>query len=67
MPSLGAMSKRRFLILLVAAAGFLAFSFVMLFGRQQDNHQVPIHHVEVSPETLSGDVIMPKLGNETLK
>lgn len=67
MPSPGAMSNRRFLILLLAAAGFLTFSFVVLFRRQPGYGQVPIHHVEVSPETLGGDVIMPKLANETLK
>jgi len=67
------MSNRRFLILLIAAAGFLSFSFVFLFRQQPigtrdpSYGQVPIHHVDVSPETLGGDVIMPKLGNETLK
>ena len=73
MPSVGAMSNRRFLVLLVAAAGFLCFSFIVLFTRhpigngERNYAHVPIHHVDVSPEILSGDVIMPKLGNETLK
>lgn len=67
MPSLGAMSKRRFMILLAAAASFLIFSSAMLFRRQPNHGQVPIHHVEVSPETLTGHVIMPHLGNETLR
>lgn len=67
MPSPGAMLNRRFLVLLIATAGFLTFSFVMLFRRQPSYGRVPIHRVDVSPETLGGDVIMPKLGNETLK
>ncbi|KAI9870722.1 MAG: hypothetical protein M1830_003857 [Pleopsidium flavum] len=67
------MSNRRFLVLLIAAAGFLSFTFVFLFRhhpigtRDPSYGQVPIHHVDVPPETLHGDVIMPNLGNETLK
>ena len=67
MLSLGAMTKRRFLVLLVAAASFLTFSFLVLYRRQPSYAQVPIHRVEVSSETLGGGAIMPKLGNETLK
>lgn len=73
MPSPGAMSNRRFLVLLLAVSGFLSFSFVFFFrqrpiGTRAPNYgTVPIHHVNVSPETLSGNVIMPNLGNETLK
>ena len=63
----GAMWNRRFLLLMLAAAGFLTFSFVVLLRRQSSYGLVPIHHVDVSPETLGGDVIMPKLGNETLR
>lgn len=67
------MANRRFLILLVAAAGFLSLFFVLAFRQQairaRDPRygQIPIHHVDVSAETLQGGVIAPKLGNETLK
>ncbi len=73
MPSPGAMSNRRFLVVLLATAGFLSFVFILLFGHRPTGPglprygHAPIHHVDVSPETLNGKVIMPKLGNETLR
>jgi hypothetical protein len=67
-------TNRRFLSLLLIAATFCALSFVLLFrngnvgqGVVETFRDTPIHHVEVSTETLHGGAIMPKLGNETLK
>lgn len=69
-------SSRRFLILLIGASTFLGFTFLLLFRNQSvgasgvynaSYRDEPIHHVDVSADTLRGEVIMPKLGNETLK
>ncbi|KAI9710425.1 MAG: hypothetical protein M1812_007461 [Candelaria pacifica] len=64
--------NRRFIVLLVAVAGFLSFTFVWSFksqpiGTRSPSKPIPVHHVDVSAATLNGEVIMPKLGNETAK
>lgn len=64
--------NRRFIVLLLAVAGFLSFTFVWSFqsqpiGTRSPSQHIPVHHVDVSAATLNGGVIMPKLGNETAK
>ncbi|KAI9674421.1 MAG: hypothetical protein M1817_001759 [Caeruleum heppii] len=64
---------RRFAVLLVAVALTLCLSFLFFFRRPTGLNEpssyrnVPIHQVDVSAETLKGNVIAEKLGNETLK
>jgi hypothetical protein len=67
-------ANRRFLTLLLVVATFCGLFFVLLLRNGNVSQgvvgafaDVPIHHVDVSADTLHGDVIMPKLGNETLK
>ncbi len=78
MPTPGAIANRRLLIYLVVAAGIVGFLYAGFFGRRgaaaggggpiaYKNSNTPIHHVDVGAETLKGDVVMGKLGNETLK
>lgn len=69
------MKNRRFLTLLITALGLLAllsFTFSHSSATDQDNLQphsgsAPIQEVHVSKDTLTGDVISSKIGNETLK
>jgi hypothetical protein len=67
-PSPGAIANRRLLILIVSAVGILTFTVGFLrHGGPTSYAHTPIHHVAVADETLKGEPIMPKLGNETLK
>ena len=74
MPTPGQIANRRLLIYLVAAAGIISFLFLS-FSRARAPRstgalaysKTPIHHVDVQSDTLKGEAIMPKLGNETLK
>lgn len=63
------MLNRRFLVLLLAAVGFI--SLLSVFFRQQNPNAAfgnpPIHPVNVDSHILKGDAIMGKIGNETLK
>ena len=69
-PSAGAMANRRFLVLVLIAAGILSFLYVG-WSRSSESviaySKTPIHHVTVETDTLKGPAIMPALGNETLK
>ncbi|KAI9843054.1 MAG: hypothetical protein M1838_002886 [Thelocarpon superellum] len=62
---------RRFVVLLGAVAVFLALT--LLYHARKHAAQgssylnVPVHQVDVSSDTLHGDVVATKLGNETLK
>lgn len=64
------MANRRFLVLLIAAAGLLSL-ISLLFSRRQSTGaalaNTPIHHVSVDDTVLKGDAVMGKIGNETLK
>ena len=69
-PQMG--QPRRQAIVVTSVALFLALVFLYTFQKQagsdaQSYQNVPIHEVDVTSETMHGDVIMPKLGNETLK
>ncbi|MCJ1235531.1 hypothetical protein MMC14_003500 [Varicellaria rhodocarpa] len=74
MPPSTPMSNRRFLVLFFGALAVICFIFISS-ERYRDssspvsyaNTQTPIHHVTVQADTLKGDAIMGKLGNETLK
>ncbi|KAI9809917.1 MAG: hypothetical protein M1825_000350 [Sarcosagium campestre] len=65
--------RRRFVLLLVAVSFFVSFTFVYHFRSQpigvRTPHREPVtsHEIDISADTLHGDVIAPKLGNETLK
>lgn len=70
MPSQGAVANRRFLVLLLAAVGVVSLLSVFFSRSRNPNaafSSVPIHQVNVNDETLKGDAIMGKIGNETLK
>ncbi|KAI9762243.1 MAG: Bud site selection protein bud4 [Chaenotheca gracillima] len=79
MPS-GRPSRRNSFVLLVLGVGaFFSLTYLLHLrspgGSSEDldgttggyYHNVPVHEVQVSSETLSGEVIASKLGNETLK
>ena len=70
MPSQGAIANRRFLVLLMVAIAFVSvISWALSSPRPIDpaSTSTPIHKVSVSDDTLKGDAIMGKIGNETLK
>jgi len=70
MPTAVAVSNRRFLVLLLAAVGLVSLISVFLSRPRHANaalSSVPIHQVNVNDNTLKGDAIMGKIGNETLK
>ena len=70
MPSQGAIANRRFLVLLMAAIAFVSvISWAFSSPRTVDStfSSTPIHEVSVSDDTLKGDAIMGKIGNETVK
>ena len=67
--------SRRYVILLVACSTLFAIIFVSAFRAQAAgtrhpnniNNIIPANHVNIQQATLTGGVIMPKLGNETIK
>ncbi|KAI9677275.1 MAG: hypothetical protein M1829_002617 [Trizodia sp. TS-e1964] len=68
----GVQPRKNIRFLLFSAILLFTFTIWLSFSEQPSRVSrpyaaVPIHHVEVSEETLHGDAIMPKLGNETLK
>lgn len=70
MPSQGAVANRRFLVLLLAAVGLV--SLLSIFFSRSHNpdaafNSTPMHQISVNDDTLKGDAIMGKIGNETLK
>lgn len=70
MPTPGAISNRRFLVLLLAAIGLVSFFSVILSRHRNSDaafSSVPIHQVNVNDDTLKGDAIMGTVGNETVK
>jgi len=70
MPSHGAVANRRFLVLLIAAAGLIFFTIALFSNHDTtalDYSTMPIPPVTVQDSTLKGDAIAGKLGNETLK
>lgn len=69
MPTPGAIANRRLAVYIVIAAGMLAFLWIFVTPPDTTASylRTPIHHVDVDKTTLHGDVIMPTLGNETLK
>ena len=74
MPSPGAVANRRLLLSLLLAFAVASFLYISVSNRSGSRSATPlayanepIHQVSVEADTLKGDVIMPKLGNETLK
>lgn len=58
--------RRSVRLLLIGLSAILSFTLVYYIGHRPT--RVPIvDEFDLSPETLSGDVIASKLGNETLK
>jgi len=57
---------RRALVIVVLTVLFVLFLLRSLPSGPEYS-DTPIHHVDTSQSTLHGDVIMPKLGNETEK
>ncbi|KAI9782448.1 MAG: hypothetical protein M1839_004934 [Geoglossum umbratile] len=55
---------RRALVIVVLAVTLIFFLLTSL-PSSQEYADTPIHHVDASQSTLHGEVIMPKLGNET--
>ena len=70
MSSQGAIANRRFLVLLMVAIAFVSvISWALSSPRPTDStlSSTPIHQVNVNDDTLKGDAIMGKIGNETVK
>ena len=70
MPSQGAIANRRFVLLLMVAITFVSIiSWGFSTPRTIDStfSSTPIHKVSFSDDTLKGDAIMGKIGNETVK
>ena len=70
MPSQGAIANRRFLVLLMAAITFvsvISWAFSSPQSIDPPFTSTPTHIVSVSDDTLKGDAIMGKIGNETVK
>ena len=74
MPSPGAVANRRLLLSLLLAFAVASFLYVSVSNRSRPRSATPIaytnepiHHVTVDADTLKGEAIMPKMGNETLK
>lgn len=65
--------RRSFLLLLILVSTLLSFTFVYHFRnrpirvRDPLDHRIPVEQIDLSEQTLRGEVIAPKLGNETLK
>ena len=70
MPTPGAVANRRFLVLLLAAVGLVSFFSVIISRPHNPGASLsPIsdYQVNVNDDTLKGDAIMGKIGNETIK
>ncbi|KAI9739810.1 MAG: hypothetical protein M1834_006531 [Cirrosporium novae-zelandiae] len=65
----GGSANRRFLVFALAVCGLFTFIYIFITKEPQDPRyaSVPVQHVDVSPDTLAGDVIMPELGNATAR
>lgn len=67
--------RRGFLLLLVFVFTFISFTLVYHFHHNNNTpirirdslNNIPVDRIDVSEQTLRGDVIASKLGNETLK
>ncbi|KAL9597409.1 MAG: hypothetical protein Q9219_005162 [cf. Caloplaca sp. 3 TL-2023] len=70
MPSQAGIANRRFLVLLVSAAGVLTLLSLFFRSTPQTNHfpaNDPLNHLNLNPEVLKGGVIAGKIANETIK